>query len=454
MPSSPQPVPEMATPTQTTHPQTTHPPLTQSSTAYAFRPAPQPEYCAILAPSLNTQPPRTTPRNPVTHVHCPFHLPRGRSASQPVPPSRSQFATKEPATSSASPQNTFHPFSLSLRQLAQFRHLVADEIRNLVAHGIRPELLSVDELADHISNALLCRGNMGNANTSECDGNIDTSEHEVNVDTSEREVKVDTSEREVNVDTSERNVNDHTSESAGNAHTSESGGNVNPSENAGNANASESEADRAFDDLCLAYQHMDRLRKSNPQLSTYPNLEGLFPPMWLRVVGFAQKELSGVEKRTYRMACHYFALGHYVDMFNKSAAKLKELGELEKRLNGRSKFPHIGPLCEHLPTLHIPNTLQVKRRHRRSVRRTKLTSRQAQSAPSTIRPLTASWSTRPSWARTENATSRTLASRAPAARTTRRGSRSRPSHGPRPRRERERSAAIERPSTCGCDQSQ
>ena len=214
---------------------------------------------------------------------------------------------------------------------------------------------------------------MGNANTSECDGNIDAAEREVKVDTSEsagnvntaeREVNAGAAEREVNADTAEREVNVDTSESAEkvntaelevnsevNANTPKCTGNANNAKRASNANPSESEADRAFYDMCSAYQHMNRLQKSNPQLSTYPNLEGLVPPMWLRIVGFTQKELSGIEKRTYRMACHYFALGHYVDMFNANAAKLKELGELEKRLNGRSKFDHIGPLCEYLPAL-------------------------------------------------------------------------------------------------------
>jgi hypothetical protein len=192
---------------------------------------------------------------------------------------------------------------------------------------------------------------MGNANTSECDHNIDTSEREVNVDTSESGGNVNSAEREVNADTAEREANVDTSASADNVNTAELEVNADTAKRASNANALESEADRAFRDMCSAYQHMNRLQKSNPKLSTYPNLEGLVPPMWLRIVGFTQKELSGIEKRTYRMACHYFALGHYVDMFNANAAKLKELGELEKRLNGRSKFDHIGPLCEYLPAL-------------------------------------------------------------------------------------------------------
>jgi hypothetical protein len=201
---------------------------------------------------------------------------------------------------------------------------------------------------------------MGNANTSECDGNIDTSERDVSVDTSqsagnvntaEREVNVDTSESAGNINTAEREVNADTAKHSGNANTAKRSSNANTAKRASNAKSSESEADRAFHDMCSAYQHMNRLQKSNPQLSRYTNLEDLEPPLWLRIVGFTQKRLSSIEMRTYRMACHYFALGHYVDMFNANAAKLKELGELEKRLNGRSKFNHIGPLCEYLPAL-------------------------------------------------------------------------------------------------------
>jgi hypothetical protein len=184
-----------------------------------------------------------------------------------------------------------------------------------------------------------------------------------------------TSERDDSAAAPETNANDTTSISTSNTNTSESAANANVTERevtvkakAPAATAPESEADKVFHRLNWAHKHLDRAYKSkNPATSTYSyafmtRVHGKLPPTWMAVLGFTVHHMSHFELELFGIACHYFNLGAFIDEFNKCAAKLKALGELEKRVNGRKYIEHIGPLCEYISRLDCSNETILTRR--------------------------------------------------------------------------------------------
>jgi hypothetical protein len=104
--------------------------------------------------------------------------------------------------------------------------------------------------------------------------------------------------------------------------------------------------------LLEAHRHLRTLQGEDPMQTVYAPPRGLWPPRWLRIVGFAREKLPPVEAATYRAACHYLALQAFTARFNAAAHTLRRWRAWNEVLSNGGVaavwdcVPFVGPKCK------------------------------------------------------------------------------------------------------------
>jgi hypothetical protein len=99
-------------------------------------------------------------------------------------------------------------------------------------------------------------------------------------------------------------------------------------------------------ELLESHRHLRILERATPTRTPYAPPSGIWPPRWLRIVGFARANLQPLERDVYRAACHYLAIQHYTKQNNAAARRLKRMGAWDKMYSGSGMVAFVGPLCE------------------------------------------------------------------------------------------------------------